>query len=79
MRRSAEVTGKIDKYAFNTVKKRLDQSEIDAVFEKKITWVKSQFGSDFGLVHTPTTMANYSAPSMMKHQSCRNFKTGSDS
>lgn len=53
----------------------VDQSEIDAVFEKKTTWIKSQFGTDFGLVHTPTTMANYSAPSMMKHQGCRNFKT----
>lgn len=48
--------------------------EISAVFEKQETWIKSMYGEDFGLVHTPTTMANYSAPSMMKHQGCRNFK-----
>lgn len=48
--------------------------EIEAVFEKQKTWIKLQYGDDFGFVHTPTTMANYSAPSMMKHQGCRNFK-----
>ena len=53
----------------------VDQSEIDAVFDKKETWIQHQYGRDFGLLHTPTTMANYSAPSMMKHQGCRNFKT----
>ena len=47
--------------------------EIEAVFEKKKTWIKHNFGEEFGYVHTPTTMANYSAPSMMKHQGCRNF------
>lgn len=47
--------------------------EIDKVFAQKQTWIKSTFGDDFGFVHTPTTMANYSAPSMMKHQGCRNF------
>ena len=51
-----------------------DKTEIEAVFEKKTTWIKNKYGTDFGLVHTPTTMANYSAPSMMKHQGCRNFK-----
>lgn len=51
-----------------------DKTEIEDVFEKKTTWIKNKFGTDFGLVHTPTTMANYSAPSMMKHQGCRNFK-----
>lgn len=51
------------------------QEEIEEVFEKQQTWIKKTFGEDFGLVHTPTTMANYSAPSMMKHQGCRNFKT----
>ncbi len=49
-------------------------SEIDAVFDRKKTWIKKTYGEEFGLVHTPTTMANYSAPSMMKHQGCRNFK-----
>lgn len=51
-----------------------DKTEIEAVFESKKTWIKATYGDDFGLVHTPTTMANYSAPSMMKHQGCRNFK-----
>ena len=47
--------------------------EIEAVFEKEITWIRKTYGDDFGLVHTPTTMANYSAQSMRKHQGCRNF------
>lgn len=51
-----------------------DPSEINAVFDRKNTWIKKTHGEEFGLVHTPTTMANYSAPSMMKHQGCRNFK-----
>lgn len=51
------------------------KEEIDAVYESKKTWIKQTFGEQFGYVHTPTTMANYSAPSMMKHQSCRNFVT----
>jgi hypothetical protein len=50
------------------------KEEIEAVFEKRQTWIKRTYGEDFGLVHTPTTMANYSAPSMMKHWGCRNFK-----
>lgn len=52
----------------------VSDKEIGKVFEKKKTWIKEKYGEDFGLVHTPTTMANYSAPSMMKHQGCRNFK-----
>lgn len=52
----------------------VSEEEIAKVFEKQITWIEQTFGEDFGLVHTPTTMANYSAPSMMKHQGCRNFK-----
>ena len=51
------------------------KEEIDAVYESKKTWIKQTFGEQFGYVHTPTTMANYSAPSMMKHQGCRNFVT----
>ena len=51
------------------------KEEIDAVYESKRTWIKQTFGEQFGYVHTPTTMANYSAPSMMKHQGCRNFVT----
>ena len=51
----------------------VNEQEISAVFIKKPTWIKKTYGENFGLVHTPTTMANYSAPSMMKHQGCRNF------
>lgn len=47
--------------------------EIEKVFIKKKTWIQTEY-NDIGLVHTPTTMANYSCPSMMKHQGCRNFK-----
>lgn len=52
----------------------VSDEEIAKVFEIQKTWIKETFGEDMGLVHTPTTMANYSAPSMMKHQGCRNFK-----
>jgi site-specific DNA-cytosine methylase len=47
--------------------------EISNVFTKEKTWIQKTF-NNIGLVHTPTTMANYSCPSMMKHQGCRNFK-----
>ncbi|PBC74950.1 DNA cytosine methyltransferase [Fibrobacter intestinalis] len=52
----------------------VSNEEIAKVFEIQKTWIKKTFGEEMGLVHTPTTMANYSAPSMMKHQGCRNFK-----
>lgn len=48
------------------------EGEISDVFIKEKTWIQSAF-NDIGLLHTPTTMANYSCPSMMKHQGCRNF------
>lgn len=48
------------------------KEEIAAVFEKKRTWIQRAH-NNIGLVHTPTTMANYACPSMMKHQGCRNF------
>lgn len=47
-------------------------AEISDVFETRRTWIQEMF-KDIGLVHTPTTMANYACPSMMKHQGCRNF------
>ena len=50
--------------------------ELDAVFEKRKTWIDRTYretGIINGLVHTPTTMANYACPSMMKHEGCRNF------
>lgn len=49
--------------------------ELNAIVEQKETWIQQTRGKDFGLVHTPTTMANYSAKSMQKHQGCRNFVT----
>lgn len=57
-----------------TYTENVSEKEIARVFTKRKTWITKTFGEDIGLVHTPTTMANYSAPSMMKHQGCRNFK-----
>ncbi len=37
------------------------------------TWVQTIYGKDFGYLHTPTTKANYSAESMQKWESARNF------
>ena len=39
------------------------------------TWVATTYGNDFGYLHTPTTMANFCAPSMQKHAGCRNWIT----
>lgn len=39
------------------------------------TWVRIIFGIGFGYLHTPTCTANFAAPSMQKHKSCRNFVT----
>lgn len=39
------------------------------------TWVLTTFGSDIGFLHTPTTKANYAAPSMQKWPSARAFVT----
>lgn len=49
------------------------KEEINRIFTVQPTWIKDTYGENFGFVHTPTTMANYSAPSMMKHAGCRNF------
>lgn len=51
----------------------VSKEELDAVIKQEKTWINKTYGEDFGLVHTPTTMANYSCASMMKHQGCRNF------
>lgn len=40
---------------------------------QRLTWVLTTFGKDTGYVHTPTCTANYSAPSMQKWKSCKNF------
>ena len=49
------------------------EEEINRFFTVQTTWIKNTYGENFGCVHTPTTMANYSAPSMQKHAGCRNF------
>lgn len=51
----------------------VNPNEINDVLIKPNTWIQRNYGKEFGFVHTPTTMANYSAPSMMKHLGCRNF------
>lgn len=51
----------------------VSKDEMSNVFDVKPTWIQREF-NNIGLLHTPTTMANYSCPSMMKHQGCRNFK-----
>ena len=51
----------------------VSKQELDAVINQEKTWIRKTYGEEFGLVHTPTTMANYSCASMMKHQGCRNF------
>lgn len=49
------------------------KKEIEQVFKITPTWIRQTYGEKFGFVHTPTTMANYSCPSMMKHNGCRNY------
>lgn len=56
------------------MKADVSDDELDVVFEKRETWMQRTF-DHIGLVHTPTTMANYACASMMKHQGCRNFVT----
>ena len=46
----------------------------DALPLPRETWVQTTYGSDIGYLHTPTTAANYCAPSMMKHACARAFK-----
>lgn len=41
----------------------------------RMTWVVTTFGADIGFLHTPTTKANYAAPSMQKWAGCRAFVT----
>lgn len=58
-------------------KKTLRVSDTSANFSsfQRKTWVLTTFGTDIGYLHTPTTMANFAAPSMQKHKSCRNYVT----
>lgn len=50
----------------------VNSDELTAEFVPKKSWVVKKFGV-IGGIHTPTTMANYACPSMMKHRSCVNF------
>lgn len=50
----------------------VSEKELAEVYTSLETWIKRKYGN-IGGIHTPTTMANYHCPSMMKHQSCRNF------
>ena len=59
---------------------KVSDDELARVFLPMKTWVTKEFRESSdpakhieGLVHTPTTMANYACPSMMKHEGCRNF------
>lgn len=40
---------------------------------RRRTWAQTTHGSDIGLLHTPTTKANYSCASMQKWPCSRNF------
>ena len=57
----------------NNTSEIVSEKEIEDIFIRKKSWIQREY-NNIGLVHTPTTMANYSCPSMMKHQGCRNFK-----
>lgn len=57
-------------------KEKVSSEELGKVFEPMKTWITKEYrekGIITGLVHTPTTMANYACKSMMKHEGCRNF------
>lgn len=46
----------------------------DALSCPRKTWVLTTFGEGAGLLHTPTTRANYCAPSMQKWKSCQAWR-----
>ncbi len=48
-------------------------NKIEKVFQIVPTWIKKTYGDKSRFVHTPTTMANFSCPSMMKHNGCKNY------
>lgn len=58
-------------HQFNT--EAVNPEEVDAVFERCVTWIKSQNPNDPIFVHTPTTMGNYHYKSMQKHPSCAKY------
>ena len=49
------------------------REEIDSVFNRTVTWIKSQNPFDPIYIHTPTTMGNYHYKSMQKHPSCAKY------
>ena len=49
------------------------KEEIESVFKKSTTWIKTQNPNDPIYVHTPTTMGNYHYKSMQKHPSCAKY------
>ena len=59
----------------------VNKKELSKVFAKRKTWMTREFREGKnpdrqieGLVHTPTTMANYCYPSMLiQHAGCRNY------
>jgi hypothetical protein len=57
-----------------TILKRWVIKQKPLPLERK-TWVLTTFGPEVGYLHTPTTMANYCAPSMQKHSCARAFVT----
>ena len=51
----------------------VDPTEIEEIFERRMTWIKKQDPDDPIYIHTPTTMGNYHYKSMMKHPSCAKY------
>lgn len=51
----------------------IQPQEVDAIFERVYTWMKSLDPNDPIYIHTPTTMGNYHYKSMMKHPSCAKY------
>lgn len=51
----------------------IQPQEVDAIFERVFTWMKSLDPNDPIYIHTPTTMGNYHYKSMMKHPSCAKY------
>src|SRR5690554_738346 len=50
-------------------------TELNTSNYQRQTWVQITYGTDIGYLHTPTTMANFAAPSMQKHKCCQNYVT----
>ncbi len=46
----------------------------DAWKYRRQTWALTTYGAGIGYLHTPTTIANFCAPSMQKHPSCRAWR-----